>query len=316
MEIIHGYKLLEPFTTANAGTASWTNAEKDGRKYFLKRFDSPKYTEEAREACLRYEARKSALYQALVSVDNGNIIYVSDFFREKNYYYSASEYVEMGVDLVLAVRRMDLNKKLVFMKTLAHSLMRIAAKGIVHSDLKPSNVMLKYTMDGYATAKLIDFDSGYLEMDPPEGEDVEGDLNYFSPEAVRAFFGEEVKLTSKSDVFALGIMFHEFFTGELPGITDDYESIAEAVLSGFTPRLSSSIPEEIRGLIAQMIVAEPDERLNAGQVFMALKRITEPEEEVSDEDILNPDSFLSDNVPDRQIVKKDGSEFFRKLGEL
>lgn len=319
MEIIHGYTLISPLETTNAGTASWTSAVKGGRKFFLKRFDDPKYTESAKLACIEYENRKTKLYNALSHADNGNIIFVSDFFREETFYYSTTEYVESSVNAVDEIRRMDPNKKLVVMKALAHSFMRLAENGIIHSDLKPTNIILKYTFDGYATVKLIDFDSGYLESNPPMfySDEIEGDQRYLSPEALRALCGDDVHITPKADIFAMGVLFHEFFTGnppEIPG--DEYDYLSEAVLNGLLPVLDTSIPEEYRNLIEKMLIADPDERLSAQEVFTALRMISDPEEEFSEDEILEPDDFFEDDVPPKKIVQDDGSDLFKKLGDL
>lgn len=317
MEIIHGYTLIEPFVTANAGTACWTIAVKGGRKYFLKRFDSPKYTEAAKLACMEYEARKAELYRALADADNGNIIYVTDFFREDTYYYSATEFIEGASDVVEAVSRMDMDRRLVVLKTLTHSMMRLAQNGIVHSDLKPTNIMLKYTIDGYATIKLIDFDSGYLVTNPPASDDLEGDQRYLSPEALKVLFGEEVHITPKADVFALGVMFHEFFTGEQPGIpTDECDYLCEAVLGGLLPVIDPSIPEVYRTLIAKMLLAEPDERISVEEVFKTLKALTEPEEEIEEEEAYEPEELFEEKEDEKQIEEEEGTELFKKLGDL
>ena len=67
------------------------------------------------------------------------------------------------------------------MKTVAHSLKILHDLRIVHSDLKPSNVLIKRTELGYTT-KLIDFDSSYIAGRPPPPEEIVGTINYYSPE--------------------------------------------------------------------------------------------------------------------------------------
>ena len=78
--------------------------------------------------------------------------------------------------------------QLVLLKTVAHSLKILHDLQIVHSDLKPSNVLIKRTELGYTT-KLIDFDSSYMVGSPPPPEEIVGTMNYYSPELVRYIQG-------------------------------------------------------------------------------------------------------------------------------
>jgi serine/threonine protein kinase len=95
--------------------------------------------------------------------------------------------------------------QLVLLKTVAHSLRILHDLDIVHSDLKPSNVMIKRTELGYTT-KLIDFDSSYVVGSPPPPEEIVGTMNYYSPELVSYIQGtaSAADLTQASDMFALG----------------------------------------------------------------------------------------------------------------
>ena len=78
------------------------------------------------------------------------------------------------------------------------------------------------------TAKLIDFDDSYLAGQPPSPDTVVGDTLYGAPEWLSYIQGEGradgTRLTTAVDMFALGLMLHEYLTGERPGFPSTFSS--------------------------------------------------------------------------------------------
>jgi serine/threonine protein kinase len=268
MENINGYHPTKPFSTVGAGTASWTIAIKDGQEYFLKRFNSPKYVPSCLEFCNEYEAKKNALYNAIRELNNGNLVVVEDFFHWDTYYYIATQRVHETSITAEQVCKLAKDKLMVLMKTLAHCMMQLERGGIVHADLKPSNVMLKPTVGGFYSLKLIDFDSSFFVSSPPaEKDDLEGDMTYLSPEVLMCMCGEDIELTSKVDVFATGIMFHQFLSNKLPDFDSEYDSVCETVANEGEVRIAESIPTSFKSLIGSMLSRDPANRPTFEEVF-------------------------------------------------
>ena len=271
MEDINGYMPLRPFCSVGAGTASWTIAVKNGREYFLKRFNSPKYVPSCLEYCRTYEAKKRAIYDAIRRLDNGNLVVIDEFFHNDTFYYISTQKVPESTITAENAYSLPADKLLVIMKTLVHCMIQLERGGIVHADLKPSNVMLKPTVGGYYSLKLIDFDSSFFVADPPaDKEDLEGDMTYLSPEVLMCMCGDDVALTSKIDVFAVGIMFHEFLSNRLPEFNNEYDSVCEAVANGSGVSIATSIPESLRELIADMLSFKAEDRPDFEDVFRRL----------------------------------------------
>lgn len=271
METINGYTPLRPFSSVGAGTASWTIARKYEREYFLKRFNSPKYVPSCMEFCKVYEAKKQALYDALRAIDNGNLVLIEDFFHYDTFYYIATEKIDESSITAKDAHSLPMDKLFIVIKTLVHCMMQLENKGIVHADLKPANVMLKPTRGGFYALKLIDFDSSFFEADPPSNkEDLEGDMVYLSPEVLMNMCGEDVALTCKIDVFAAGIMLHQFLAGITPEFDSDYDSVCEAVANGGDVRISHTIPQPLRELIASMLRLNAEDRPTFSEVFRQL----------------------------------------------
>src|SRR3712207_2815408 len=227
-DVINGYQILEDFKVVGAGLSKWTFAERGGREYFIKEFLSPTYPEpgapgsektkaKKRARCAVFEAHHQGIQRALapLSAYGGNLIVTLDFFRWGAKYYKVTEKVDAAGLSATDVARLPFKTQLVLLKTVAHSLKILHNLEIVHSDLKPTNVLIKETELGYTT-KLIDFDSAYLARRPPPPEEIVGTINYYSPELLGYIQEAGVRsdeLGVASDVFALGLIYTEYLTG-------------------------------------------------------------------------------------------------------
>ncbi|MDQ6948519.1 MAG: protein kinase, partial [Actinomycetota bacterium] len=268
-----------------------------GNQYFIKQFLSPTYPDDhapgseqtkakKRVRCAAFESQHLRVKNALAPLSGlgGNLIVTLDFFREAAKYYKVTERVDIATLDGAAIAALPFVKKLVLMKTVAHSLKILHDVGMVHSDLKPSNVLIKRTEHGYTT-KLIDFDSAYFEGEPPPPDEIVGTLNYYSPELVGYVHGAEVAptaLTRSSDVFTLGLIYCEYLTGAPPVFdVHRYRYAGVAARAGEPLRLPPDldVPESITEQVERMLAANPDERPTVGEVhasLMGLKPVGTP----------------------------------------
>ena len=283
-DTLRGYRLLADFRVVGAGLSEWTFAERDGRTYFIKRFLAPTYPDDAapgsaktkarkRARCAAFEAHHRGIQAAMAPLTRygGNLIATLDFFREGAKYYKVTEKVDLaGLD-ASDVAALGFPAQLVLLKTVAHSLKILHDLDIVHSDLKPSNVLIKRTELGYTT-KLIDFDSSYVVGRPPPPEEIVGTMNYYSPELVSYIQGSAAAdLTQGSDIFALGLIYTEYLTGTLPAFDPAYHEAAVAVLNGAPLRLpTGSTPAPVVALVERMLSADPAGRPTVAEVHARL----------------------------------------------
>ena len=137
------------------------------------------------------------------------------------------------------------------------------AQGVIHRDLKPSNLIIGPS----GTVKIADFgiagdagdgDAGDGDEERASTELAEGTPAYLSPEQVS---GNEA--THKSDLFAVGVVLHELFTGHRP-LRRPQEQLAiaeEDPLLAVSPSPSlASVPPAVRELIRQALSYEPARR--------------------------------------------------------
>ena len=296
-DVINGYRILEDFKVVGAGLSKWTFAERDGREYFIKEFLSPTYPDAAapgsektkakkRARCAVFEKHHQGIQRALapLSAYGGNLIVTLDFFRWGAKYYKVTEKVDAAGLSSTDVAALPFKTQLVLLKTVAHSLKILHDLRIVHSDLKPSNVLIKQTEMGYTT-KLIDFDSSYLAGEPPPPEEIVGTINYYSPELLGYIQEAGVAPTElgvASDVFALGLIYTEYLTGAPPPFDPAFHEAAVAVRSGETlriPRAGVVADVPVLGdLVDRMMAPDPGVRPTIAEVHATLMTIRPPGE--------------------------------------
>jgi len=140
-------------------------------------------------------------------VSHPNVCRVYDVGEAGGQHYLSMEYVD-GEDLASLLRRigrLPKDKAAQIARQICAGLAAAHEQGILHRDLKPANVMI----DGQGRAKITDFGLAGLE-EAIAGPDVQsGTPAYMAPEQIA---GKEV--TVKSDIYALGLLLYEIFTGK------------------------------------------------------------------------------------------------------
>lgn len=289
-EIINGYELSAPFQNQNAGFSRWTFAVKESKEFFLKEFLDPVYpnddvlSEHLKKRkvadCTLYEEKKKRLYEAIDRAECGNLIRIQEFFRNKSHYYIATEKIAGKSLSVEEIAGRAQKNCLLLCLGLAYSLKKLHEENVVHADIKETNVLVRESVTGQMVAKVIDFDCAFFEYEPPSEDELGGDQVYLSPEACMFLCEEPVELTCKMDVFALGILFHQYLTGELPGFDgEEYDYVHEAVLDGQQIKISEQLPPQLREIISQMLECEPVNRISMEEVFEKLAVIIFGEDE-------------------------------------
>jgi len=137
-------------------------------------------------------------------------------------------------------------------------------KGVVHRDIKPANIII-----GNET-KLMDFGIAGIRRDASSaiGGELSGTPMYMSPEQS---LGKEVD--ERADLYSLGVVFYEMFTGRAPFSASDEMSITaqHIQVTPVAPSLRNpEIPQKIDSLILRMLSKEPDKRPASADEVVAL----------------------------------------------
>jgi serine/threonine protein kinase len=202
---VPGYTLIEELSTSNFSSVYLARSERLSRNVVLKVLrngSSPRDLADAERFRREYEILSSITHRAIAA---GH-----DFGVLPGHRYLALEYIPCG-DLTARLRTpLSLGDSLLYLRGIAEALRVIHRAGIVHRDLKPANVMLRED----DTPVLIDFGVAQRlhedEGNPGAGH-VFGSPYYISPEQSR---GQRVD--ARTDLYSLGVMFHEMLTGRRP----------------------------------------------------------------------------------------------------
>ena len=169
--------------------------------------------------------------RAAASLDHPNIVKVLDYGQDGDVRYIVQEYVQ-GETLKDMIRRegaLDFRLATPLMIQIGLALEHAHQREVIHRDMKPQNILITDDM----VAKVTDFGiarASSMNTITLTGGVVMGSVHYFSPEQAR---GGEV--TTRSDLYSLGIIFYEMLTGELPFDGESSVAIAITHLQAFPP---------------------------------------------------------------------------------
>lgn len=152
---------------------------------------------------------------------------------------------------------------------IAEGLAAAHERGVVHRDIKPENIMVR--KDGIV--QIMDFGLAKLKgvsRLTREGSTV-GTAGYMSPEQVQGLDADH-----RSDIFSLGVLLYEMFTGELPFKGVHETAVAYEIVNVDAPPMSSARPginPALDTIILECLEKDPRERTqSASQIAVDLKR--------------------------------------------
>jgi hypothetical protein len=184
-------------------------------------------------------------------VDHAHIIDIHDIGEtDDGELYLVMEYL-VGTPLSNELARgpLQLARAVDVLEQMGAALSRAHDLGVVHRDLKSDNILLTARGGRKDFVKILDFGLAALAHDPrlaPKGA-VFGTPEYMSPEQAR---GEQAG--PQSDLYALGVLFFEMLTGQLPFKAGDRETLLEMQRTTQAPR-PSTIRKDCH-LVAEKIV--------------------------------------------------------------
>jgi streptogramin lyase len=203
------------------------------------------------------------------SIDHPNVLPLYYAGEQDGVLYQAMRYVD-GTDLRTLVRAhgaLPADRAVAIVGQVAAALDAAHARGLVHRDVKPANVMLTEGDHAYLGDFGLSRRTASQEASTASGS-VVGTFDYVSPEQIR---GERVD--ARSDVYALGGVLFTALTGQVAFPRESDEARLWAHLSAEPPRLSErapNLPPELDAVIQRALAKRPEDRYpSAGDLARA-----------------------------------------------
>ncbi len=214
-------------------------------------------------------------------IKHPNVLDVFDFGQlENGCFYLAMEFLE-GHDLAdeLGRRRtFDPVAGIRIALQICRALAAAHTNGVVHRDLKPENVFLQRTLDGEEVVKIVDF--GIAQLRDKEQEALSskhrrltrtgmifGTPEYMAPEQAEGHHADQ-----RADIYALGVMLYEMFTGAVPFQGETFLGVLAKHLNEPPPPMNSVTHElyispQLQAVIMKALVKKPTDRYSTMQEF-------------------------------------------------
>jgi eukaryotic-like serine/threonine-protein kinase len=256
------YRILRKLGSGGMANVYLAEDEELGRRVAIKILNDRHASDESFVERFRREAKNAA------GLSHPNIVSVYDRGEAEGTYYIAMEYLEgrslkeriVGEGALPIAAAIEVTRQILRALNFAH------ARGIVHRDIKPHNVLLAQDGpgDGEPRFKVTDFGiSRTTTSQMTEAGSIVGTAQYLSPEQARG-----AAVDQRSDIYSVGIVLYELLTGRLPFTGDTPLEIAMKHLSEIPKppsELRPEIPADLDMVVLRALAKDPEDRYESAQ---------------------------------------------------
>lgn len=205
-----------------------------------------------------FPQRFKAEIRSQASLTHANVLRVVDYGRHQGRYFLATEYLPLGTLEDFLERHGPLPGvvAVLVLEDVLRGLAFAQARGVVHRDLKPGNLLLA----SEGRVKLGDFGLAHMDLDPNRSSAgaVQGTPAYMSPEQALG-----LELDGRSDLFTLATIVYELVTGTNPFRREIGPATLMAVAQATSLRLADvapDVPPELHEAVERMSQRELERR--------------------------------------------------------
>jgi serine/threonine protein kinase len=274
------YKILQQLGRGGMGDVYLAEDTRLGRKVALKFLSRKVMDDNWAKRQLVKEAQAAAM------LDHPNICAIHGLEEVGEHTFIAMQYVEGDTLSELVRNRLpNLEQGVSLATQIVAAVAEAHAHGIIHRDIKPQNIMVtaagQVKVLDFGLAKIIQHqqqvgvadDSGRISTSGL----VVGTVAYMSPEQLRA-----ERLDYRSDVFSVGVVLYELFSGHRPFVRDSDAELISAILTSQPPSLahpSDDIPPALTHIILKCLQKDKEQRFqSASEVLYELSNLQQSRE--------------------------------------
>jgi class 3 adenylate cyclase/tRNA A-37 threonylcarbamoyl transferase component Bud32 len=249
---VHGYRVISKIGRGGSSVVYLAERESDQQQVVLKILDAKAGLD---EILLQRFVQE---FDIISSIDHPNVVKIYDRGFSDRHAYIAMEYFPNG-SLVEVIRQgLSGRQALSLLAQAASALREVHNRGVIHRDIKPGNLMARgdgsIVLADFGIAKRLDDDLGRTR----QGE-LYGTPYYVSPEQI-----EGNPATAQSDIYSLGIIFHEMLTGHRPFEAESVSGLIALHVSAPRPKLPEALAE-YQTLLDRMIAVDPRDRYKTAE---------------------------------------------------
>ncbi len=263
------YILLEPLGQGGMGEVFRALDRLHGRGVALKRVSCSYDTRASRSRRLALAAE----FHHLATLRHPNVVRVFDYgFDERGAPFFTMELVEGGRSLLEAGRGSTERTRVELLIELLRALGYLHRQGVIHRDVKPSNVMVAGRPSGGRrpggrSVKLLDFGIAIPRLDDGEAK-LSGSLPYLAPETLA---GEPP--SPATDLFGVGLVGFELFAGHHPFEGEELITLFDRIARAPVDLGGMDASDSVREVIGRLLAKDPAERYpSAEDAIRAFRR--------------------------------------------
>lgn len=269
---IPGYRIIRELGRGGMATVWLAVQESVDREVALKLLSPQLLVDPTFGERFQREARIAA------RLHHRHIVAVYDVGVYQNIHYTAMEYLSGGPVMPDRTQSIEPRRALRCIREVAEALDYAHAKGFIHRDVKPDNILLRD--DG--SCVLCDFGiaraaSAATQM--TKTGSVVGTPYYMSPEQLRG-----MPLDGRADLYSLGVVLHHLLTGDVPYRASDSLAVGIMHMTAPLPRLPAPLAG-LQPLLDRMMAKEAADRVQTGAEVMRLVQALERRRDWSTDEV-------------------------------